>query len=347
MSLNKAKLLGILGTATALAALSNAASAQEYTLTLHHLLGPQSPAHTNMLQPWADRVNEATDGRVLIEIYPAMSLGGAPPELINQVRDGVVDLIWTVNGYTAGLFPRSEVFELPFVHTNDTVATNLAMAELFDEFLAEEYQGTKVMWTHVHAGQAIHMVDQEVRSPADLDGLEMRIPTRTGAWVLEALGAIPTSMPVPDLPQALSQKVVDGALIPFEIIPPLGLQDLTQYQIEGHDSIRFGTTTFQVSMNIDTWESLPEDIQQAIEEVNSEAWLREVGEMWTAAETGGLNMAIEAGNTHIQLSEEEIQAFRDALEPVVERWIEDVESQGIDGRALVEAAREAIARHAQ
>ncbi|MBU3059647.1 MAG: hypothetical protein KO540_26030, partial [Pseudomonas indica] len=87
-----------------------------------------------------DDLKEAVGGgKVKIEIYPSMSLGGAPPELISQVRDGVVDLIWTVNGYTPGLFPRTEVFELPFIHTNDIKATNLAIRAMFDEHLAEEY----------------------------------------------------------------------------------------------------------------------------------------------------------------------------------------------------------------
>ena len=326
-------------------ALTAGAAAQEFTLKLHHLLGPTAPAQTRMLEPWAERIAEATDGRVEIEIYPSMSLGGAPPELINQVRDGVVDLIWTVNGYTPGLFQRVEAFELPFVHTNDARATNLAMYDMFEEYLAEEFVGVKVMWLHVHAGQGIQMVDTEVRSPDDLAGKKMRIPTRTGAWVLEAMGASPVGMPVPELPQALSKKVVDGALIPWEIIPPLKLQDLTDYQIEGADRTRFGTTTFQVSMNIDTWNSLPPDIQEAFNEVNGADWWAEVGEIWTESEVGGLQMAVDAGNTHVQLTEEEMAAFREKLEPVVDRWVEDVTAAGIDGATLVAKARELIAEH--
>src|SRR5690606_38307146 len=134
--------------------------------------------------------------------------------------------------YTAGQFPRTEVFELPFIHTNNIAATNLAMRDMFEKYLAPEYEGLKVIALHVHAGQAIHMVDSPVRTVNDLEGKKMRIPTRTGAWVLEALGANPVGMPVPDLPQAFSKKVVDGALIPWEIIPPLKIHELTKYQIE-------------------------------------------------------------------------------------------------------------------
>jgi len=345
--MKKLRSLSAVMAGAALAALATGAAAQQRTLKLHHLLGPKAPAHTHMLVPWSQRVEKATGGSVKIDIYPSMSLGGKPPQLINQVRDGVVDLIWTVNGYTANLFPRSEVFELPFVHTNNASATNLAMRDMFNQYLAEEYKGVKVMFLHVHAGQGIQMVDKLVRKPDDFKGLKMRIPTRTGAWIIEALGAAAVSMPVPDLPQALAKKVVDGAFIPWEIIPPLKLQDMTDYQIEGPNRTRFGTTTFQVSMNIKTWNSLPPDVQKAFMDVSGEAWWREVGQIWTKSEDVGIGIATKAGNKHIVLTEAELEQFKQKLEPVVQRWIDEVKGIGIDGAAMVKAARAAVAKHSK
>jgi len=334
--------------ATAFAALAGNASAQTITLKLHHLLPAVAPAHTKMLAPWAQDVEKAAGGKVKIELYPAMSLGGKPPELINQVRDGVVDIIWTVNGYTPNLFPRSEVFELPFIHTNNVVATNLAMRDMFlDGEIAQDFKDVKVMFLHVHAGQGIQMADKEVRKPDDLKGLKMRIPNRTGAWIIEALGAAAVSMPVPALPQALSKKVVDGALIPWEIIPPLKLQDVTKYQIEGPNRTRFGTTTFQVSMNKNTWAKLPPDVQKAFDANNGEARVRAVGKVWTDSEVGGIGMAVKHGNKHIELTEAELDAFKQKLEPVVQRWVDEVKGKGIDGNALVKKARALIAKYSK
>ena len=326
---------------------STAAQAAEFDFKLHHLLSAKAPAHTQMLEPWAKAVAENSGGRVNLEIFPAMSLGGKPPELVQQARDGVVDIVWTVNGYTPGLFPRSEVFELPTVYVNDPVATNLAMYDLFESDLKSEYKGLEVMFLHVHAGQGIHMVDAEVRTPADLQGKKMRIPTRTGAWIIEALGAAPVAMPVPELPQALSKKVVDGAFIPWEIIPPLKIQDQTQFQIEGANMSRFGNTTFQVSMNGARWETLPEDIQQAFKDASGPEWWAKVGEIWRATDDFGIGLAVKSGNTHITLSEDETAAFDAALAPVVDRWISEVKGKGIDGQALVESARAAIASHSK
>ena len=329
----------------AILTVASGALAQEFTFKLHHLLSAKAPAHTQMLEPWAKQVEENAGGRVKIEIFPSMTLGGRPPELINQVRDGVVDLVWTVNGYTPGLFPRTEVMELPFVFVNDPVATNLALHEMFESELREEYQGVEVMFLHVHAGQGIHMRNKEVRSPADLADTKMRIPTRTGAWIIEALGAAPVAMPVPELPQALQKGVVDGAFIPWEIIPPLKIQEQTDYQIEGHDMARFGTTTFQVSMNEARWDGLPDDIKKAFKDASGADWWAKVGEVWRATDDFGIDLAVKAGNTHIVLSEEETQAFQSMLEPVVQRWIDEVSASGIDGEGLVAKARELIAKH--
>src|SRR5687767_9507971 len=171
-----------------------AAQAQEVTLKVHHFIGPTAPTQTRMVGPWAEAVQQQSGGRIKVEMYPSMTLGGSPPQLISQLRDGVVDLVWTLPGYTPGQFPRTEVFELPFVHTNDAVATNLAIQDLYDEWLAEEYQDVHPILIHVHAGNALHTIDTPVRKPADLAGLKIRTPSRTGSFVLEALGASPVGM---------------------------------------------------------------------------------------------------------------------------------------------------------
>jgi len=342
-----AKSLRPIATAAALVAWASALAAQEHRFTLHHFLGPTASAHSEMLVPWAERVAELSGGRVDIEIYPSMTLGGRPPELVTQARDGVVDIVWTVNGYTPGLFPRSEVIELPNVFENDARAANLALHDLFEDDLAVEYRGLKVLFLHVHGGMALQTRDRAIRNPADVRGLRLRTPSRTGAWSIEALGAAPVAMPVTELPAALQRGTVDGALIPFEIVPTLQLQDQTGYQIEGHDGYRVGTLLFQVSMNRARWESLPEDIQAAFLDASGRDWLAHVGDVWNGTEAGGLAAALAAGNTHLVWTEAETAAFRAALEPVVDRWIVDIGREGIDGRALVERARAAVARHAQ
>jgi TRAP-type C4-dicarboxylate transport system substrate-binding protein len=152
-------------------------------------------------------------------------------------------------------------------------------------------------------------------------------------------------MPVPDLPQALSTGAVDGALIPWEIIPALKIQELTQYQIEGPEHERFGTTTFQISMNQGVWDSLPDDLKDVIDKNSGEEFASEVGQIWRNSEEGGIKVAVDSGNELITLTEEEMQAFRTAMEPVVKRWVDEVTAKGIDGQKLVDTARATIAKH--
>ena len=95
-----------------------------------------------MLEPWAKEVERLSNKQVKITIVPRMGLGGKPKDLIPQATEGkIADMIWTVNTYSGKPFPSSEVFELPFIHRNDPIATNLAMREMFASDLKREYEG--------------------------------------------------------------------------------------------------------------------------------------------------------------------------------------------------------------
>jgi TRAP-type C4-dicarboxylate transport system substrate-binding protein len=321
-----------------------AAQEPEVTLTAHHFLGPQSPAHTQFIEPGARRIEEQSDGRIKIEIYPSMSLGGAPPELYRQVRDGVADIVWTVFGYTPGVFPRSEVFELPTVHRGSARATTLAIQDALDQ-IAPDFEDVHPILIHAHAGQAIHMVDRPIHQVEDLAGLKLRIPSRTGAMLIEAWDAQPVGMPVPELPQALSRGVVDGALIPFEVSLPLKVHELTKQSIEGPDGQRFGTTVFGYLMNKERYESLPDDLKAILDDNSGTAIAAEIGQVWDDIETPGKQAMIESGSEMIVLDEAAMAGFDERAKEVEERWLADMESQSIDGQALLDTAKAAVANH--
>jgi TRAP-type C4-dicarboxylate transport system substrate-binding protein len=129
--------------------LATLANGAEYKFTLHHFYAPSEPSHTDVLVPWARKVEELSGNQVKITIAPAMQLGGHPSGLTTQVREGKkTDMIWVVNGYSGKEFPRTEVFQMPFVHTNNPVATNLAMHEMYETDLKEDYKGLKLLFLH-------------------------------------------------------------------------------------------------------------------------------------------------------------------------------------------------------
>ncbi|TNE36857.1 MAG: TRAP transporter substrate-binding protein [Alphaproteobacteria bacterium] len=338
------KLLGLTAVAALTLAGALSAHAAEVTLTIHHFLSPKSPAQVKMLEPWAKRVEKDSNGRIEVKIFPSMALGGKPPELYQQVRDGVVDIVWTVPGYTPGVFPRTEVFELPTVHTGDPRATNAAIQDIFP-MIADDFKDVKPLLVHVHKGNALHTVDKKVLTLADVKGMKIRTPSRTGGWMIEQWGADPVGMPLPTLPQALSKGVVDGALVPFEIFPPFKLAELTKYSQVGQTDERFGTSTFLFAMNKDSYNRLPDDLKAVIDKNSGPAFSAEMGEVWEQVEKPGEAQQEKSGGEIIHLDAEAKAAFDAAGEKVVARWIEEANKRGIDGKKLVEAARKAIATH--
>jgi len=326
--------------------LGSAARAAEVTLTVHHFLSPKAPAHTKLIAPWAQAVEEQSGGRIEVEIYPSMTLGGKPPELYRQLRDGAADVVWTLIGYTPGVFPRSEVFELPTVHRGSAKATTLAIQDMFG-MVEDDFEDVKILLLHVHQGNAIHTIDKPIRSLADVQGLKLRTPSRSGAWMIEAWNAEPVGMPVPALPQALSKGVVDGALVPFEIVPPLKLQELTKYSIEGPDGARFGTSVFMFAMNKERYESLPADLKTVIDANAGAAIAERIGQAWVDIEAPGVSLQKKSGGEIIRLDKSAMDAFDARGQTVVDRWIVEVNGKGIDGSGMVEAARAAIAKHSQ
>jgi len=320
------------------------AQAQEVTLTVHHFLSPKSPAHVSFIEPWAKALEEQSGGRIKVEIYPSMSMGGKPPELYRQVRDGAADVVWTLIGYTPGVFPRSEVFELPTIHQGSARATNLAIQENFN-LIAEDFKDLKPILVHVHAGNAIHLRDKAAHSVADLQGLKLRTPSRTGAWLIESWGAEPVGMPVPALPEALSKGTVDGALVPFEIVLPLKLQELTKYSVVGTGGSRFGTSVFLFAMNKERYETLPDDLKAVIDANSGAALADRIGQVWDEVEAPGIAAQEKSGGEIIALDEAATAAFNELGKTVVERWIEEAKANGIDGEALVAAARASVEKN--
>lgn len=322
------------------------ARAAEVTLTLHHFLGPKAPAQVAFFEPWAKKVEAASKGRIKIEIFPSMTLGGKPPELYAQARDGVADIVWTVGGYTPGAFPRSEVFELPGVHRGSARATTLAIQDLMGQ-IGADFADTHPLLIHAHAGQVIFSVAKPLRGPDDLKGLKIRVPSRTGAMLIDAWGAQPVSMPVPELPQALSKGALDATLIPFEVATPLKVPELVKFATVGAEGKRFGTAVFIFTMNKQRYEKLPADLKAVLDAHSGKAIAAEIGQVWDEVEKPGIEALAKAGGQMITLDAAAQAALDAKAETVVQRWIAEAKGKGVDAEALVRAARAAIAAHAR
>ncbi len=229
-------------------AIVTSARAQAVTLRMHHFLPAVSNAHAKLLAPWAKKVEADSQGKLKIDIFPGMQLGGTPPQLFDQARDGVADIIWTLPGNTPGRFPSTEVFELPFIASNRGIVNARAAAEFTEKRLAEETKEVKLLAFWAHDAGLIH-ANKQVRTMDDLKGLKLRNPTRLAGEALKALGATSVGMPVPQVPESLAQKVIDGAVIPWEVVPAVKVHELVKFHTEIPGAPTLYTATFFLAMN--------------------------------------------------------------------------------------------------
>ncbi|MCZ8269673.1 MAG: TRAP transporter substrate-binding protein [Beijerinckiaceae bacterium] len=334
-----------LGAATLIAspAIVTSARAQAITLRMHHFLPPLSNAHSKLLAPWAKKVEADSQGQLKIDIFPSMQLGGTPPQLFDQARDGVADIIWTLPGNTPGRFPRTEVFELPFIAANRAIVNARAANEFTGKHLMEETREVKLLAFWAHDAGVIH-ANRQVRTMDDLKGLKLRNPTRLAGEALKALGATSVGMPVPQVPESLAQKVIDGAVIPWEVVPAVKVHELTRFHTEIPGSPTLYTATFFLAMNRAKYDSLSSDLRAVLDKNLGMVFADMAGNMWDSEAKTISNVVRSRGNTITVISEEEKDRWIKATEPVHAAWIEQMKARNIDGAALIAEVKSLIAK---
>jgi TRAP-type transport system periplasmic protein len=319
-------------------------AADEVILKVHHFLPAGSYAQQKFIQPWCDKIAKESAGRMKCQIYPSMQLGGTPPQLVEQVKDGVADIVWTLPGYTAGRFPLTEVFELPFMMQSPE-ATSKALWDYVQLYALSEYKGVHLIAMHVHGDGVFHMREKPIRTVADLKGLKVRAPTRQTNRLLAALGATPVAMPVPQVSEALSKGVIDGALVPYEVVPSVKIQEIVKYHSETDPAEpALYTSTFMFAMNKARYDSLPADLKKVIDANSGQAFSGQIGRVFLAADAEGKKLT--ARNTTNVIPKEELALWKKLATPIVTNWVADVNARGADGLQLLGAARSLIDKHA-
>lgn len=334
------------GAAAALGAPALSSLAQQaVTLKFHTFMSPTSNVWLAMHKPWMEKVEKESGGRIKFEGYPAMQLGGTPVQLYDQVKDGVVDVVWTLPGNTAGRFPRIEVFELPFIMSN-AEATSKAYWEYVQTVAPDEFKDTQVLALQVHGPGVIHTVDKPVKSIADMRGLKLRAPTRQVTKLMGVLGATPVGMPLPQIPDALSKGTINGCVIPWEVVPSVKVNELTKFHAEFDPAGgSLYTTTFVMAMNKAKYNSLAPELKKVIDNNSGMATSAWLGKVQQGNDVPGRKTASDRGNTIYTVSAAEAQDFRRKSRTVEVEWVEDMNKKGFDGKKLLDTARGLIEKH--
>jgi len=325
----------------------NAALAQEVTLRVHTFMPPVANPFKHFLTPWAKKVEKESNGRIKVQLYPAMQLGGKAPQLLQQVRDGVVDVVWTLPGFTPGVMVETEVFELPFVH-KDTKSSVLALQDFADMHLKKELEPYHPLLMHVHAG-SLFMTKDAIHTVADFKGKKLRSPSRTGAWIIEALGATGVHLPLPELVPMMNKGTVSGAILTYEIAPAVKMQELANYFITlSGAQPRMSTTVFSFLMNKKKYESLPPDLKKVIDNNSGRNLAPFAIKVWDMIDQDGLKvMKSKSKNKFVTLSPAETAKFKKAVAPVNDRFVAEVNKLGGNGAKVLADAKALVDKYAK
>ena len=327
--------------ATALLALAagHVAAQETVTLRVHHFLPPSSNAHVKMIEPWCAKIAKESAGKLKCQIYPAMQLGGTPPQLFDQAKDGVADIVWTLPGYQAGRFLATEVFELPFMVSSAEKASK-ALWDYAAKNAKEEYKGVKPLIFHVIPGTQLHTTSKQIKTLADFKGLKLRAPNRMATKLVSALGATPVPMPVPQVAESLSKGVIDGTVLPWEVIPSLKIQEIVKFHTETPAGQPFiATSAFVFAMNPGRYESLPADLKKVIDANSGAATSAWAGKIWDETTAPARQTAVDRKNTFYTVPPAEVASWHKPAEGVIADWVKEVGAKGFDGQKLIGEAK--------
>ena len=322
---------------------STAAMADEpIILKVAHFWPPTAMSQQKVLEPWCAKIEKESVGRMKCQIYPAMQLGGTPPQLIQQAQDGVADIVWTLPGYTAGRYPSMEVFELPFM-TNRAEPASRAAWEYYERFGKEDFAKVKPLAFHVHDEGYVHNNKHPITKLSDFRGLKMRAPTRLTNKMIASFGATPVAMPLPAVAEAVSKGVVDGYVLPWEVIPAVKLHEMTRFHSETDKSQpSLYTALFIVAMNPAKYESLPADLKKVIDANSGADFSASIGKVWDISAPPAREKAVERGNQFDTIPAAELIKWRRITDKLAASWVKEMDAKGYQGQAMLDTAKALI-----
>lgn len=313
----------------ALCALTASAGADVFKLA--DFLPPQHPYQDQVYGVLADKVAAATDGAVTIQVFPGGALGGNPTEQYDRALNGVAEIAFGLPGYTASKFPMTLMVELPGVVTE--VGATEALWDNID-YLRDEYKRVHLLSIWTNGENVLYTRDKPVRSLADVQGMKIRVPSRNAGRIVESWGAVPISMPVPEIYNAMQTGVIDGILIDATATYAFRFGEVANYVTTGmHGSI----SPLALFMNRDAYRSLSKDHRKALGAIG-----REIATIGNAVQLAGVALGRKMfqetdGKEWIDLTPEAAAEFNAASAVVIEQVVAEAEAQGLDARAFVDA----------
>jgi len=298
---------------------------------------PNYVLHEPVFEKFAADVAEATDGSVTIKIYPSGELGQGPAEQYQRAVRGIAELSFGLQGYTSPVFPKNLLMELPGIAEDGAAATSKVWA-LMDEHFREEYKQTVPLAVGVTAPTVIMSASKPIRTPQDLEGLKMRVPSKAIAAAVEAYGATPVPMPANNVYTAMSTGVVDGAFMGADSLLIFKTAEVTDYVTT---NLPLMVNLIFIVMNEDAWNGLTDEERSAIEKLSGETLGQQITKGLKEFGEKALDIFAKTdGKEVIELTPEARAQFDRLSDVAIESVVSEMEASGIDARSVLADIRE-------
>ena len=299
----------------------------EYPVTwrfaLEEIEGSVQHAYAEALK---ERIEERSDGRILIDIFPYGSLGTST-QLTELVRNGSVNLAFASPGHLADKVPEAGIFTLHFILPEDSQITRqlLASPELTGLFEQPYARQNMKLLGFVPEGWMAWTADKALRTPEDFQGLRIRTMTSNMAEeAYRAYGAEPSQIPYSQVYSDLQLRKIDG-----QSNPVFAIEEMDFHEVQSTLTLaRPAQFVSSVISNLEWYDSLPENQKQWLDNA-----LKDVAEIaWKTQEELNqtrLEKMLEEGQLSVaRLTDAERKAFREASRPVRDIYLERTGESG-------------------
>lgn len=312
-----------LSVATAIAvgatmSIATAAEAQE--LKYANWAPPTHTINAAQIEPLAKALSEGTGGAVTLRGYHGGELGAGPADQYVRVLQGTADMGWGLQGYTSSQFPKSLIAELPGALPLDAPGYK-ALWQAFD-MIKGEYPQTEVIALWGSEPNILMMHDKDVRTPADLKGLKIRVAGSISAAAMEALGATPVQIPMTQVYNGLQTGLIDGVVSGASVLSDFKLNEVVGSVTTGPN---LGRLAFYTVMNKAAYDGLSPEDKSALDAMKGEKISKMTEEAWIATANKALEAARASDSTTvIDLDADGSKAFNDALADVTDTYVTKV-----------------------
>lgn len=308
-------------------------SDETYELTINNWTSSTHHYAYNVLEPWAEMVEEKTDGRVKVAMYHGSSLGKSN-SVYQDVKGGLYDvgLIVANYFYDTSFFPYT-IGNLPFAFEGPTEAANVL--EKFVEKYAKEDLSKDVIVMPATATDGYDIfATTPIRGVSDLKNKKMRVNGKSEVAFVQALGGVPVSLSTEDTYEGLQKGTIDTSFY-----TPIGAVSLKFDEPAPYiTKLAVSVTPIVPIMNKNFYESLPDDLKEIFD--------KELNPTLTQLLTDSYEKELEASHKElaenvkdrgefIELTDDQLNEFRSYGDAAWEEWLVEAENKGYNADEML------------